>query len=188
MRRTVWVCLLGVCLLLSGCGGEKNVLSPAIEFRAALVQADGCEFQAEITADFGESVEKFSLFCEAASDGATELTVTEPKTLAGITATVDAQTGTVTYDGMAMEFGLLANGNVIPAAMPSIVVRCWTSEYIASAGSEEELYRVTYQKDYAEKMLTVNTWYKNGIPISADVCYNETRILNMTITDFRIKD
>ena len=45
------VLLLLTALLLCGCGGAENLLAPAIEFRAALVQAGGCSFTANITAD-----------------------------------------------------------------------------------------------------------------------------------------
>lgn len=178
------MCLL--CLLLSGCSSEESVVAGAIEFRAALVQAGGCSFQAEIQADFGQTVETFAVDCQADSDGNTELTVLEPETLKDITAKVNADSGMVTYDGMAMEFGVLADGNVIPAAAPALVVRCWSSEYIASAGTEDGLYRVTYEKDYEEKMLTVDTWFKNDIPISAEVCYNGQRVLKLTITEYKM--
>lgn len=171
-------------LLLGGCGSEESSVSPAIEFRAALVQAGGCGFEAQIEADFSDSIQRFTVSCAATTDGTTSLTILEPETLAGITATVTEQGGSVTYDGMAAEFGLLANGELAPAAAPALAVLCWTSEYIASAGYEEELYRVTYEKGFDEKLLLVDTWFKNAIPICAEVCYNNQRILKLTISDF----
>lgn len=188
MRRGMILLTVCLCLLLGACTGEESAVSPAIEFRAGLVQAGGCTFQAEVEADFGENVERFTLECDAAAGGAVDLTVLSPETLAGITATVSEAGGKITYDGMAMDFGLLANGNVIPAAAPALAVRCWTSEYIASVGEEEGLCRVTYEKDYDEKKLIVDTWYENGIPICAEVCYNNQRILKMTISEFSLRN
>lgn len=178
--------MMSLCLLCTGCGGETSPVQEAVEFRAALVQAGGCTFRAEVTAEFSDSVEYFTLDCQGKGDGTTDLTVVAPETIAGITATVSDRGGTVTYDGMAMDFGLLANGNVIPAAAPAIVFCCWTEEYIAAAGQEEAGYRVSYEKNFDEKRLNVDTWFENGIPIYAEVCYNGARILKLTISDFRM--
>ena len=116
-----------------------------------------------------------------------DITVTAPETLEGITAHVTGDGGKITYEGMSAEFGLLANGNVSPAAAPAITAACWQREYISAAGQEDDgLYRVTYEKDYDEKRLIVDTWFKNDLPIYAEVCYNNQRILKLTITDFAL--
>ena len=185
LRRFLALLLLTV-LLLSGCAGAGDVLAPAIEFRAALVQAGGCSFTAEVTADDGEAVETFTLDCTVDETGAVHFEVVQPQTLAGITATVSADGGTITYDGMAMDFGLFANGNVIPAAAPALVVCCWRQEYLAAAGTDETGYRATYEKDFDEKRLVVDSWFENGIPICAEVCYNNQRILKLTLSDFQL--
>ena len=188
MRRFAAIqILLCICVLFTACGTESQTLAPAIEFRAALVQAGGCTFRAEVRADFGETVAFFCMDCDAEADGILRLTLTAPETLAGITATVTDAGGKVTYDGMALDFGLMAGGNVIPAAAPALAVDCWIREYIASAGQEEERYRVTYEKDFDEKKLVVDTWYENGVPICAEVCYNDQRILKLLISDFTLK-
>lgn len=164
------------------------MLAPAIKFRAALSQAGGCSFQAAVTADFGDTVQNFSMDCRTDAEGTAEWVLTAPETLAGISATVSDAGGTVTYDGMAVEFGLLANGNVIPAAAPSLAASCWAQEYIASAGEENGRYRVTYEKDFDEKRLIVDTWFENGVPICAEVCYNNQRILKLTISEFSMNE
>lgn len=173
-------------LLLVGCASEESVLEPAIEFRAALLQAGGCSFHARIEADFGESVEQFSVDCDYHTDGTAVLTLTEPETLAGITASVTERGGKVTYEGMSVDFGLLANGNVIPAAAPALAALAWSGEYIAAAGWEEEVYRVTYEKDFDEERLQIDAYFKNTLPILAEVCYNNQRILKLEISEFSL--
>ena len=120
-----------------------------------------------------------------AADGTAKLTLLAPETIAGIAATVSDSGGKITYDGMSAEFGLLANGTVVPAAAPALTAECWASEYIAAAGYEEALCRVTYEKGFDEKTLLVDTWFENEVPIYAEVCYNNQRILRLTITDFK---
>lgn len=183
MRRAL--AIIAVCILcLTGCTEEKSLLSDAIAFRADLVQAGGCQFTAEVTADYGDTVQQFTLSCQSDAQGTTLLTVIAPETLAGIQASITDDGGTMQYDGLAMEFGLLANGNVIPAAVASIVTSCWMKEYIASAGQEDTRYRVSYQKNFDEKLLIVDTYFEKGIPICAEVCYNNSRVLKMMISDF----
>lgn len=125
-------------------------------------------------------MQNFSLQCTADAEGTTRFTVLAPETLEGITATVTQQGGQITYDGMAMDFGLLANGNVSPAAAPALAANCWLSAYIVSAATGEAVY----QQDFDEKALTVTTWFENNIPIFAEVCYNQQRVLDMTLSDF----
>ncbi len=182
MRRLI--AAIFICLICSACSGEEKNVSPAVQFRTDLIEAKGCSFTAEVTADFGQTVQMFSMDCTTDGNDVLYLTVTAPETLSGITATVDQDGGRITYDGMAMDFGLLANGNVIPAAAPAIIAGCWTKEYISSAGQEENLYRVTYQKDFDEKMLIVDTWYEKNVPIYAEICYNDKNIIKLTITNF----
>ena len=54
VRRGCAVLMMCLCLLLGGCGGRSQGVSPAIAFRASLVQAGGCSFRAELTADYGD--------------------------------------------------------------------------------------------------------------------------------------
>lgn len=184
MRR--FFAVLTLCALLFGCAGEKDVLEPSIAFRAALLQAGGCSFRAKIEADFGSQIERFAADCDFSTDGTALLTLTEPETLAGLTATVTERGGKITYDGMSVDFGLLANGNVNPAAAPALTALSWSGEYISAAGWEEELYRVTYEKDFAQKRLQIDTYFKNDLPILAEVCYNNQRILKLEISDFSL--
>lgn len=181
MRRVL--CVLLLCLLCTACSAEAE-LSTAVEFRSKLVSSGGAEFSAEVFADFGETVQTFCMDCQCDEVGNLTFTVTSPETLSGITGTVTDSGGKITYDGMAMDFGLLANGNVIPAAAPAIVCDCWIDGYISSAGEDGDGFRVTYEKDFDEKSLTVDTWFEKNIPICAEVCYNNIRILSITIQDF----
>lgn len=137
VRRGCAVLMMCLCLLLGGCGGRSQGVSPAIAFRASLVQAGGCSFRAELTADYGDYVVPFALDCKTEVNGQTHFTVAAPETLAGITAAVDETGGTVTYDGLMMDFGLLANGRLAPAAGPAVVAYCWSSAYLAAGGEED---------------------------------------------------
>ncbi len=159
-------------------------MTPAIEFRAALVQAGGCSFTAAITVDYGQRVQCFTLACDVDGEGTTNITLLEPESIAGVTATVTDDGGQITYDGMALDFGLLANGSLIPAAAPCMLAACWLKEYISDAGQGEIGYQVRYRKKIGEKELLLDTFFENGIPFLAEVCYNDSGILKIEISDF----
>ena len=169
-----------LCIFCTACSKEE--ISPAVDFRAELVQKD-CHFIADIEADFGQTVQNFTLQCKTQEEEL-RFEVLEPESLSGITATVSDSGGTVTYDGMAMDFGLLANGNVIPAAAPAIIADCWKGAYISAVGREDDFYTVTYERDHDEKKLAVQTWFEKGLPISAEICYNQERVIKITIREF----
>ncbi len=159
-------------------------MEQAISFRSSLVQAQGCSFQARVMADYGEHVEQFTLDCDCDAEGQVEQTVLQPESIAGITATVSEGGGKLLYDGLSMDFGLLGDGTLIPAAATAMVYDCWRKEYIQSAGMIDGLYRVSYGKNFYEKAMLVDTYFENGIPISAEVCYNGRRILSMELLEF----
>lgn len=134
--------------------------------------------------DYGQRVQCFTLACDADGEGTTSITLLEPETVAGVTATVTDGGGRITYDGMALDFGLLANGDLIPAAVPCMLATCWMREYICDAGENETGRQVRYRKKIGEKELLLDTFFENGIPFLAEVCYNDSGILKIEISDF----
>ena len=182
MRR-IFAVLMTACLLLTGCSSAEKAMDSALSFRSELIKAGGCSYTACVTVDYGSSVQEFAMDCRSDEKGNTDFTVVSPETLSGITGKITDTGGKITYDGMAMDFGFLADGKVIPAAAPAIAASCWAGEYISAAGQEENLTRVTYEKGFEEKLIA-DTWFQNHVPICAEVCYNDTEILRIEITDF----
>lgn len=180
--KTIFCMLLLV--LLPGCTSGEKTLEPAILFRADLLNAAGCSFSAQVSADFGDLVYEISMDC-VVSDGTTSVTVTSPDTLSGITAHIANETGTVTFDEVALDFGVLQDGNFAPMAAPGIVAQCWQTAYIAAAGEADGSYCVTYEQGYQDEKITVDTWFADQIPQYAELRNGEKCLVKMTISNFQ---
>lgn len=122
MRKKLALLLCAFPILLSACSA-KSPAQPPLTFRTALLQAGGCTFTAAITADYGETAASFTLDCAFSPETGASVTVTEPESIAGIQAQVKNTAASVSYDGMQLGLGSLANGNLAPLAAPM----CWGS-------------------------------------------------------------
>lgn len=171
-------------MLLTGCKGEESLLERGITFRSQLITAGGCSFRAHITADYGQEVQNFTLDCNADGEGNVSFCVIEPDTIADITGRMEGEEGNVTYDGLQLAFPLLIYDQISPVSAPALVVRCWLKEFILSAGISDQVCRLTYEKKIQDKDLLIDTYFEKDIPISAELCYNGFRVMNIKITDF----
>lgn len=176
--------LLSCMLLLTGCGQKQEPTQSALDFRTSLMEAGGCSFAADVTASYEDRVYDFTMTCDY-TGGQTNLTVTAPEAIAGITAAVADGETQLEFDGAILEFGKLANGYVSPVAAPWLLVQCWIGEYIAYAGPDGEQERITYLRGYNDEELTVDTWLMNGVPTYSEVTYDGVRCLSVVISDFQ---
>ena len=141
-----------ILLLLPGCkaaGGDT--MDQALAFRAKLQGAEGCSFRSEITADYRDEVFTFTLSCIADQAGGISFQVEAPESIAGISGKVDGETGKVTFDGTALAFGPLADGQLSPLATPYVLVRSWRTGYITACGLDGEELRMTVDASFEEK-------------------------------------
>lgn len=177
--------VLVVCFL-SGCTGDHSGLDRAMDLRARLLTAD-VSFDAEITADYGDELHSFSVFCEGDSRGNLGFRVTAPQTIAGITGKIEAGEGRLTFRDTALAFPLLAEEQLSPVSAPWIFWQTLRSGYLTAAGMEAELLRLSIDDSYEEDALTVDIWL-NGedIPIRAEILHDGRRILTLTIENFQI--
>ena len=176
MRKKLALLLCAFPILLSACSA-KSPAQPPLTFRTALLQAGGCTFTAAITADYGSP------------ETGASVTVTEPESIAGIQAQVKNTAASVSYDGMQLGLGSLANGNLAPLAAPYVLGQCWAGEYIDSTGTEDGLLRTTYRMGYEEKELVVDTWFSQEplTPVRAEISFEGRMVLRTDISAFSMR-
>lgn len=176
-----------VMCLLSGCAGENTELERGMELRSKLLKAEHVEFDADITADYGDKLHNFSMKCRGDADGTVHFTVTEPETIAGITGKVSGDRGIVTFDEIALSMDLLTDDQLSPIGAPWVFLKTLRSGYLRAAGQEDEQTRLTIQDSYEEDSLQLDIWLEEGdIPIRSEILYDGKRILSLAVRSFQI--
>ena len=180
MRK--WLPILFLLLILSGCG--RQAPDPGLSLRSRILE--GCCFDAEITADYGDSLSVFAMHCQADSAGSLRFTVTAPESIAGISGNVAAGTGKLLFEDKAVSFPLLADGLLTPAAAPWIFVRTLRSGNLIASGREGDVTRLSIDDSFREDALRLDIWLDEaGNPTKADISCKEQRYLSMVVQNFR---
>ena len=179
------LCILLVIVILSGCGSADGGMEQVLQLRSKL--SAGCSFDANITADFGNKTYSFSLSCNCDGEGNLEFTVRSPESISGISGTVAAGEGNLTFSDVALSFELLADGQLSPVSGPWVMIKALLGGYITSVGADGEYCRATIQDSYEESALTVDIWLdEKSVPAQADILWENRRILTIAVEDFVI--
>ncbi len=175
--------------MLPACTGKRDEMDRMMALRAELLASDGCAFDAVVTADYGDAVQEFSLRCEGRSDGTLGFEVVAPDSIAGITGRFTAGKGELTFDNdTAVQFALLADGQVTPVSAPWILLKTLLGGYLTACTTEEELLRVTIDDSYADDALTLDIWLTSeNSPVQAEIFYDGRRIITMKLENFQIR-
>ena len=185
MKRIVG--FLTVIILLAGCGVQNDELERVMKLRATLLAASGCSFDTVITANFGEKTFYFSVSCLSDGEGNVTFTVNQPETIAGITGSISAQGGKLTFDDTALAFELLADGQVTPVSAGWLLVKTLRSGYVRSCGMDGDRVRVSIDDSYENDALHLDIWLgENDLPVYAEILYKDRRILSLEVANFQI--
>ena len=171
-------------MLLTGCAEQNDGMDRAMALRTRLLASDVC-FDADITADYGDEIYTFSMTCQGDQQGNLTFTVTQPESIAGITGTVSAGGGKLTFDDQALSFALMADGQLTPVAAPWILLRTLRSGYLTSCGVEGEHLRLAIDDSYQEDALHLDIWLDGtDAPVRGEVLWQGRRLLSMQVKNF----
>lgn len=181
-RMAAVVCLV---LLLAGCSAAQEDLDRAMALRAKLLAATGCSFDATVTADYGDLSYTFSMSCSTDEQGNLRFSVTEPQTIAGISGTVSATGGKLTFDDKVLSFALMADGLVTPVSAPWLLVKTLRSGYLTSCGQEGDGLRLSIDDSYADDALHLDIWLGEGdVPVRGEILWQGRRLLSIQVENF----
>lgn len=184
MKRLL--CLIVVFTFLCGCQGESQ-LNEAYTLRQKLLAGNGCTFVSEITADYGDVLYQFTMACQADKQGNLAFTVMAPESISGITGTVSETGGHLTFDGTALAFAPIADGQVTPVTAPWLFLKTLRSGYIASCSEGKETTYLQIDDSYADNALHLDIWLDaDSVPVRAEILWEGRRILSIAVREFSI--
>ena len=182
MKRIIPILL--ILVLLAGCAGARDTMDRAMALRSALL-AKGAEFDAAVTAAYGDKTYSFGMHCRMEAQGKVTFSVTAPETIAGITGTVSASGGKLTFDGNALAFTLLADGQVSPVSGPWLLMKTLRSGYLTSCGVEDGCLRIAIDDSYEDDALHLDVWLdESDCPKRGEILWKGRRILTVEIENF----
>ena len=120
-------------LLLTGCGGgqegKTGAEALAVAIRGEYMAMTAYSLQAKVNADYGQRLYDFTL--SVTSDGEeTTVVIQEPEMLAGVTARMDGDEGTLEYEDLSLETGFLDGESLSPVSALPTLVEAARTQYI----------------------------------------------------------
>ena len=183
MKR-LWIMLL-IVLSLSGCRASDK-MEDALLLRSKLITGEGCSFEAQITADYIDTVYEFSLQCCFDNSGNMKFTVEEPASISGICGRIEGDRGKLQYEDRILGFSLMADDQVAPVSAPWILVRALRSGYISACSASDTGCCITVDDSYDEDPLILQVWTDAQLlPREAEIIFRGRRILTIEIKNFR---
>lgn len=184
MKRFGAIILL--VLFLSGCGGTSGEMNRCLVLRDKLLK-ESCSFETKITADYADKLYHFTMDCKADAQGNLSFTVKEPETISGITGRITGEGGELTFEGTALSFPLMADGQVTPVSAPWLLVKTLRRGFLSSTGKEGDFLRLCMDDSYREDALHLDIWL-NGedVPAKAEILYGGRKILSLEVTSFTV--
>lgn len=159
-----------------------------MQLRSMLLSASECSFHGEITADYGDEIYTFGADCSTDGEGEICFCVTAPETIAGIEGCISYSGGKLTFGDTALQFSLLADDQLSPAAAPWVFLKSLRSGFLTSACMEEELLRLSLNDSYEEGALQTDIWLDaSDRPVRCDILYDGRRILSLNVSEFQIR-
>ncbi len=173
-------------ILLTLCGCKNNsAIDKAVQMRESILQAKGCKFESQITADYGDKLYTFTMNCEADATGRVNFSVIEPESISGISGHITAEGGNLTFDDEVLAFEMIADGQVTPVSAPWLFIRTLRSGYIKGCATTDEGMHIQIDDSYKEDAMHVDIYTdKNETPIRAEFLWRGKRILSMDIEKF----
>lgn len=183
MKRFV---LLFVCaFLLIGCRKNNEDIDRALAFRQDLLKQNGCRFNCDLSADYGDVLYQFSLSCEADSSGALHFTVTNPESISGINGTIAKNGANIKFDDTVLGFPILSEDLPTPLSGPYLFLNALRGGYIRACEIQDKRMQLTIADTYEDNSIVMNIGFDGQEkPISCEFIWQGRRILSMQISSF----
>ncbi len=182
MKRVI-LPVLTIALLLSACQGAGSAEKCLDEARESLAQAETISFTAEVGADLGDSRFEFTAECSYA-DGETEVYITSPELIAGITAKMAEGHSEMEYDGLILSLGDLVGTSISPVSSIPIIINALLGGFASEVWSEGDF---TVARVYVDDSADALIWLDAELtPVRGEIVAGGTAAAQCSITNFTV--
>lgn len=178
---------LVLLMCISGCNSTSSSIDPAAQFRNKLLNSEGCSFNADITADYGDEVYCFKLNCLFDEAGNMTFSVLEPDTLESLTGNVDATSGALTFDNSVLAFPIMADDILTPVSSPWFLINGLRSGYLVAFGTSQNGYQIKIDDNYSNHNLRIDAWMDQQMMLTGgEIFWDGRRIMTILVEDFMV--
>lgn len=167
-------------LFFTGCGQGNT--PRGMSLRQRMNDSNGCAFTAEVRAYIGKEEYVFSMDCECGNSDTVTFTVTAPESLSGITGELSSGSGSLTFDGQALAFPMLAQGTMSPISSVWVLLHALRGGYLTDEGKEGLTIDETNQGVPLRLSVTLDN---EDMPTFTEIFQDGERILSLALTNFR---
>ncbi len=175
-------------LLLTACGGEEK--DPAAELQAQYANLTGAVMEADVSCHYADEDRAYTLLCDYAPDRST-VTVLSPANLAGISATVENGTLTLSYEDISLDAGGYSAAAISPVAALPKLMQAAASGYVTEKSEETVGERPCLRLacDLPDDEGTVyTTWFDQEtlLPLRSEISAEGTVVFEVAWTRFEV--
>ena len=175
-------------LLLTACGGEEK--DPAAELQAQYANLTGAVMEAEVSCHYADEDRAYTLLCDYAPDRST-VTVLSPANLAGISATVENGTLTLSYEDISLDAGGYSAAAISPVAALPKLMQAAASGYVTEKSEETVGERPCLRLacDLPDDEGSVyTTWFDQEtlLPLRSEISAEGTLVFQVAWTRFEV--
>ena len=175
-------------LLLTACGGEEK--DPAAELQAQYANLAGAVMEADVSCHYADEDRAYTLLCDYAPDRST-VTVLSPANLAGISATVENGTLTLSYEDISLDAGGYSAAAISPVAALPKLMQAAASGYVTEKSEETVGERPCLRLacDLPDDEGTVyTTWFDQEtlLPLRSEISAEGTVVFEVAWTRFEV--
>ena len=163
MRRWLWAPMMTLCLLLAGCGGERE---DAADLRAPYRTMEGCSIEAVVTCTQENQIWEASMKCDYVPEGESTVEVTAPETIAGVKAVITEEDWSLVYEDVCLNAGTLSQEAVSPAVCLPRLMSALREGWLLEENTED-------WEDIACQRLTLDQTGSGGGKIVSDICLRQ---------------
>lgn len=178
-------------LLLTACGGggEKDVAASLQQQYAAVSAAT---LEADVTCHYEGEERTYTLLC-AYTPEKSNITALSPENLAGISATLEGETLTLSYDDISLDAGSYSAASISPvAALPKLMAAAATgylTEQSEETVSDRPCLRLAFDLSEDEETL-YTTWFDQEtlLPLQSEISADGAVVFEVSWKRFEITE